>query len=265
MPKTWHDRHAANKIEDEPTRNFYRSIVADKKPYFMRYIYPALMKQYNTYIKNTERNAFREFQMAVSELRDIPIDQLSERQCDFLKYYDCRMPVGIGDCVMNKICRRFEQEFDGYIRKHNCAIKFDYRIMRGQADYSQTQYNAVKKLYEDYNKRLKSYAIFTDYEKVDNDTSRAEISVMNDDFKRRCLCICQNEESLCNIILDLCYTKGSTKRFAWSMCGQTIIKNLLNNNNNIISFPVIDSEGSIDYCGDKFSIKSKEIGVDKWE
>ena len=56
MPRTWHDRHAANKIEDDELREFYRSIVADKKPYFMRYIYPALMKQYNQYIKNTNRN-----------------------------------------------------------------------------------------------------------------------------------------------------------------------------------------------------------------
>ena len=36
MPRTWHDRHAANKIEDDELRDFYRSIVADKKPYFMR-------------------------------------------------------------------------------------------------------------------------------------------------------------------------------------------------------------------------------------
>lgn len=69
MPRTWHDRHAANKIEDDELRDFYRSIVADKKPYFMRYIYPALMKQYNQYIKNTNRNCLREFQMTVDELR----------------------------------------------------------------------------------------------------------------------------------------------------------------------------------------------------
>ena len=130
MPRTWHDRHAANKIEDDVTREFYRNIVADKKPYFMRYIYPALMKQYNQYIKNTNRNCLREFQLTVDELRSLPANELTERQSDFLRYYDYRMPVGTGDCVMNKICRRFEQEFDGYIRKHTSKIKFDYTIMK---------------------------------------------------------------------------------------------------------------------------------------
>lgn len=261
MPRAWHDRHAANKIEDEIERDFYRSIVADKKPYFMRYIYPALMKQYNTYIKNTERNALREFQMTVDELRELPYSELTDRQKDFLRYYDYRMPVGTNDCVMNKICRRFESEFDGYVGKHNAAIKFDYTIMRGNADYSNSQFNAIKKLYEDFNKRLRNYAVFADYERIDECDSFAEMSMMNDEFRRECIIICQNRESLCNIILDLCYTKSSTKRFAWSMCGQDIIHNLLSKNDNTISFPIIDPSGDIEYCGEKFSITSKQIEV----
>ena len=68
------------------------------------------------------------------------------------------MPVGTGDCVMNKICKRFEQEFDGYIRKHNSKIKFDYTIMKNASeDYTTTQYKTIKKLYEDYNKKMQSY------------------------------------------------------------------------------------------------------------
>ena len=261
MPRTWHDRHAANKIEDNSTREFYRSIVADKKPYFMRYIYPTLMKQYNQYIKNTNRNALREFQMTVNELLLIPTEELTERQSDFLKYYSYRMPVGTGDCVMNKICRRFEEEFDGYIRKHNTAVKFDYTIMKSGTEYSHTQYKAIQKLYEDYNKRLQSYSVFADYERVDEYDSYAELYAMNDEFRKSCDLICQNKYALCDIILDICYTKNSTKRFAWSMCGEEIIHNLLKNNNNTISFPVVDAYGDIYYCGNRFSVITKEIGV----
>lgn len=263
MPKTWHDRHAANKIENDTDRDFYRSIVADKKPYFMRYIYPSLMKQYNTYIKNTDRNALREFQMTVEEMKQLPFCELSDRQRDFLRYFDYRMPVGTGDCVMNKICRRFEKEFDGYIGKHNSLVKFDYRIMRGNAEYSASQFNAIKKLYEDFNKRLRNYAVFADYERVDECDSYNELSLMNDDFRRECNIICQNKDAMCNIILDMCYTRSSTKRFAWSMCGDEIIHNLLERNNHTISFPVIDCNGNIEYCGDRFSVASKKIEVDE--
>lgn len=264
MPRTWHDRHAANKIEDDELREFYRSIVADKKPYFMRYIYPVLMKQYNQYIKNTNRNCLREFQMTVDELRMIPADELTEWQSDFLRYYDYRMPVGTGDCVMNKICKRFEQEFDGYIRKHNSKIKFDYTIMKNASeDYTTTQYRAIKKLYEDYNKKMQSYTVFAQSEKIDKYDAFTELSEMNTEFRKSCDIICQNESALCNIVLDLCYQKSSSKRFAWNMCGSEIIHNLLLNHNHTVNFPTLDSEGDIEYCGERFKIVSKKLEVNE--
>ena len=260
MPRTWHDRHAANKIEDDELRDFYRSIVADKKPYFMRYIYPALMKQYNQYIKNTNRNCLREFQMTVDELRMVPADELTERQSDFLRYYDYRMPVGTGECVMNKICKRFEQEFDGYIRKHNSKIKFDYTIMKNASeDYTTTQYRAIKKLYEDYNKKMQSYTVFAQSEKIDKYDAFTELSEMNAEFRKSCDIICQIESALCNIVLDLCYQKS----FAWNMCGSEIIHNLLLNHNHTVNFPTLDADGDIEYCGERFKIVSKKLEVNE--
>lgn len=264
MPRTWHDRHAANKIEDDELRDFYRSIVADKKPYFMRYIYPALMKQYNQYIKNTNRNCLREFQMTVDELRMVPADELTERQSDFLRYYDYRIPVGTGDCVMNKICKRFEQEFDGYIRKHNSKIKFDYTIMKNASeDYTTTQYKAIKKLYDDYNKKMQSYTVFAQSEKIDKYDAFTELSEMNAEFRKSCDIICQNKSALCNIVLDLCYQKSSSKRFAWNMCGSEIIHNLLLNHNHTVNFPTLDADGDIEYCGERFKIVSKKLEVNE--
>lgn len=263
MPKEWHDKHTVNKMDDGEKKDFYRSIVADKKPYFMRYIYPSLMKQYNTYIKNTDRNSLREFQLTVDELKQIPLGKSTERQKDFLKYYDYRMPVGTNDCVMNRICHKFEEVFDGHIRKHNNRTKFDYTIMRSDAEYTPRQYNAIRKLYDEYNKRLKSYSIFADYERLDDYDTSAALLVMNEDFKKECDKVSPNSETLCNIMLDLCYNKSSTKRFVWSMCGTQIIHNLLTQNENKISFPVLDESGNINFGGYNFKIETKTIGVNE--
>lgn len=261
MPRLWYDRHAANKSEGDA--KFQRDVVADKKPYFMRYIYPMLSKQYNTYIKNTDKNALREFQMTVAELRAIPKEDRTERQNEFLKYYDFRMPVGINPCVMNKICWRFEDEFDGHIGKHNSSIKFDYSIMRSEDEYTTKQFNSIKRLYEDYNKRLVNYAIFADYERIDDCDSFVTLSVMNDEFRKECYKICPNASTLCNIILDICYTRSSTKRFAWNMCGSEIIHNLLIKNDNKISYPTLDSDGDIEFCGNKFIVETTKIEVEE--
>lgn len=263
MPRLWYDRHAVNKIEDLAQRELYRKIVADKKPYFMRYIYPALMKQYNTYIKNTNKNALREFQMTIDELYRIPIEETTEKQRDFLRYYEYRMPVGTSDCVMNKICKRFEEEFDGYISKHNTSVKFDYTIMRSSAKYTPRQYSSIKKLYDDYNNRLAGYSIFANYERIDECDTGIALSMMNDDFRKECNKICTNSNTLCNIILDICYTKNSTKRFAWSMCGSEIIHNLLAKNSNQISYPVMDTDGDIKFCGNTFREEITTIEVNE--
>lgn len=263
MPRSWHDRHAANKIENYSQRELYRSIVADKKPYFMRYIYPELMKQYNTYIKNTNKNALREFKLTVADLYAIPKKERTERQNEFLKHYNYRMPVGRNDCVMNKICHRFEDEFDGYIRKHNSATNFDYSIMRSGDEYTTRQFNSIKHLYEDYNKRLASYAVIADCERVDDGDSYTTLSVMNDEFRKECHKICPNEGALCNIILDICYTRNSTKKFAWNMCGSEIIHNLLSKNDNQISYPTLDSEGDIEFGDNKFIVKTIKVEVEE--
>lgn len=259
MPRSWHDRHAISVIEDDGKRNLYRSIVADKKPYFMRYIYPPLMKQYNTYIKNTDRNALREFQMTVSELRALNDEEITERQKEFLYHFDRRMPVGTGSCVMNKICRAFESEFDGYISKHK-DTSFDYTIMKSGTPYTSRQFSAIKDLYLDYNKRLKSYALFAERDRIDSVELASNLSVMQEEFMAECVKVCPNRLALCDIVLDLCYTRTATKRFAWSMCGSEIIHNLLVRNGNTICWPELDESGDIHYCGNTYAIRS--TGVD---
>lgn len=261
MPREWHDRHSVNQIEDPDRRRFYQEIVADKKPYFMRIIYPALMKQYNTYIKNTNKNALREFQMTVDELMEIPENERTERQNDFLRYYRKRMPVGTNDCVMNRICRRFEKEFDGYLGRHNALAEFDYTIMKSGTEYTHSQYASIAKLYEDYNNRLRNYVVFAKCDHMDEYEMFSRMAEMREEFERECAKVCPNTDALCDIVLDICYTRSSTKRFAWEMCGNEIIQNLLRRNGAMITYPVIEQNGDIEYRGNRFSMKKTKMEV----
>ena len=262
MPRDWHDRMAASKIEDEDLRELYRCIAADKKPYFMRYVYPDLMKRHNTYLKNTDRNALREFQMTVQELKSVPYNRLTERQREFLLYYDRKMPVGVGDCIMNKICRRFEEAFDGHVKRFAANTNFDYRFMKSRSQYTQKQYRNIKALYDEYNHRIRSFALFANTERVDEYDAKEEFNTLNEAFLRRCSEVCPNSDTLCDILLDMCYTKSSTKRFVWEMCGDEIIRHLLSSHGGYISFPTPDVNGEIVYRGERFTVKTTEIGDD---
>lgn len=161
---------------------------------------------------------------------------------------------------MNRICRRFEKEFDGYLGRHNADADFDYTIMKSGIEYSRSQYNSILRLYESYNKRLRSYAVFASYERVDEYDTFAKMLEMRTEFIQECTRVCQNRFTLCDIVLDICYRRSSTKRFAWEMCGSEIIQNLSNRNDGLISYPTLDADGDISFGGNRFSLKTKKIG-----
>lgn len=261
MPKSWHDRWAAGVIDDESQRDLYRRIVVGRKPYFMRYVYPSLMKQYNTYIRNTDKNCLREFGMTVAELKNIPDHKRTEDQALFLKYYDIYMPVGMNDCVMNRICRKIEETFDGSLSAPK-ASQFDYSMLRGDVEYTNGQFSAIKRLYDEYGNRMTSYTMFAEREKIDKADVNIYLGMLRDDFERGCASVCPDENALCNIVLDLCYTRSSSKQFAWDMCGDQIIENLLMKSGRKISFPVLDQDGDIEYAGNRFSMMTKDVEVD---
>lgn len=268
MPREWYDR-ISNRITEGLSeaevqqRLLNLRILADKKPYFMRYIYPNLMNQYNTYIKNTDKKCIREFRQTIDELLSKEPSELSENEAEFIDYYYRRMPVGIHDCVMNKICRRFEDEFDNYFLKNVSDEDFNYEIMKSGHPYTATQYKTVEKLYEQYTKRLQEYMQFSKRERIDEDESASRRSMMVRDFKIECQRACSNSAQLCDIILDLCYSRSGSKQFCWDICSDEIIDNLLANNNNRIYYPVLNPDGDIEFCRKKFSLECTE--VEKWQ
>ena len=197
----------------------------------------------------------------MSALLGLDEDQLTDRQAEFIRYYHSRMPVGMNDCVMNKICRKFEQEFDGILTRSRVDAPFDYRFMRNDSQYSQRLYNDVKQVFDNYNKRLKKYKVFAEYERIDDFEWQQALTEIEDEFRRSCDELCPNEDVLCNVILDICYKTSSTKRFAWSMCAENIIKNLLVVNDGVVRYPVPDESGNISYAGKKFSIHKKELTI----
>ncbi len=262
MPRSWYDFHA-NRLppnpsgEDHARKEFGVKILADKKPYFMRYIYPALMKDYNAYIKNTAVKCLREFRVDLNSLLTADESTLTESQKDFIYYYHRRMPVGMNDCVMNRICRRFEAEFDGHLKLHASKEDFDFSILKDEnAEYTNAQYYAIAKLYAQHNEWLQAYRQMQKKLRVDNAESKdADAENMNRAFEREYFRVCSNGSILCNIVVDLCYRKIGTQQFAWSMCGREIFCNLLKRNGYLFHAPVRDPDGDIIYGGNRFSMK----------
>ena len=266
MPKYWYDRASSRALDSLPNGNkkgkeFNLKILADKKPYFMRYIYPQLMKDYNTYIKKTDAKCIREFRKTISEISSMGTSERTKAENIFVEFYNARMPIGMHECVMNRICRKIEAEFDGRLVTSLSQDDFDYSILKSGHTYTPYQYRVVLELYKQYQRRTAEYKILTKNARIDEYASMLARHMLAEEFKTECLKKCSEASKLCDIILDICYTTDNSKQFCWDVCGEEIVNNLLNANNNKIYFPSEDDDGDIEFCGKKFSLSTTEVEV----
>lgn len=267
MPIEWYSWQATILKDNEKdideirkTKEFNRKIVADKKPYFMQYIYPTDKANYLKYIKDNKATCIWKFGITLEELENKK--ELNESEKKFLEIYYKKMPLSINNCVINRICRKIENLF-----KNNNKINkndFDYTIYKSDVQYDQELYKEILLIYKEYVKQLKSFSENATINRIDTDEKHISEYLMNQNFRRKCYQVCPNSEMLCNIVLDICYSSSNlSKKFAWDMCGKTILNNLLKNVDYNIYFPVLDKDGDIEFHGEKFSMKEINIKEDE--
>lgn len=266
MPESWYSFRGCS-IKDDDTdeikeqKRLNQRIVAERKPYFMVYVYPALRHEYRKYVKSNQIAFWRRFaEYSGTKLDDLDkLEDLPKDLRDFLDYYKRFEPVGRNKCIVNQICYLFEDKFDKYIHKKISDSEFDYSILKSGIKYSKNLYYEIAKVYDEYTKRLSSFAKKLGKNRIDAYENWLKRENIVQFFKMECYEICSNEDELCDIVVDLCYKKEGTKQFAWDICGNIIIRNLLRRNDYIIHYPELDVAGEFEYCGEHFTIKQKKV------
>ena len=264
MPAEWHDIHAVGRMEEGEKKELYKRIVASRKPYFMRYIYPSLSKDCRTYNRKVNANASRQLNIGLDEVLQLDENDMTDEMKSFLEYYDRFMPVGNGDCLMNKICHLFEDEFDGKSSIDDDDIPYDYSKLMYGAEYTDYQKDRIKILFLEYCEHVTQYIRNADLQGDSVETQESVIANMRDMFVTECYQVCPSEKALCDIVISIAMTKHNSKKFMWDLCGDVIIKNLLEKNNNIIEYPKLDDDGDISYGGNNFSVVESEVYIDEY-
>lgn len=263
MPDKWYNwiSNKINKGKDSSEKKehwFNRKLVADKKPYFMQYVYPTEKTRMNEYIKKNNEKCIMRFRITLDELL-VKEDRTQEEEKFIYCYYQ-RMPLGTAPCTINKICWKIEELFDD--TEWMNSGDFDYSILKCDVEYSNQMYNKIKKIYDRYRRETANYMQYAKSERIKSDERQMQKYIFKEQFRRQCLEQCPNEEYLCNIVLDLCYSKSKySKQFAWDICGEMFIQNLLKRHNYMVSYPTLDENGDIEFNGLHFSMQTTEIKV----
>ena len=263
MPKYWYDKSACNKLPDDTDeqkhfKELCLKIVAENKPYFMKYVYPDLMAKYNKYIKDTNSKCIREFKMSIIDLIQKPNKTIPEKE--FLEYYQKLMPVGDNACTINRIAWLFENTFKSYVGECTKTREFDCSILKSGVEYSKNDYQKIAKIKAEYDDSVKYYQQLANKQRLDKDEVSVNRNMMLLKFKSKCEEICSNNKELCDIVIDICYSSSKSKQFAWDICGEVIIDNLLEKNNNTIIYPMLTkTNGEFEFGGEQFVMCKKQF------
>ena len=263
MPKHWVD-HKANIIHDDDTEEIVKRKQRDqklvvKKPFFFIYNYEYLKKEYNKYIKNVNANAQLRFGQSLDTL--LESTEHTDDEANFIENYYKYMPVDCSPGIINRICWKIEDEFKSMDVLPDA--NFDYHLLTSGVTYTKEEFEAIEELYNEYIvniRKIKKYYA----NKNDNDASDDMVSdlfLIKETWTEKCLSVCSNMKVLTNILLEICYNASGSKAMVWDICGDQIISNLLEKNNNTFKFPTKDVFGNIEFDGDYFSIM--EVVVDE--
>lgn len=263
FPKSWVN-HKPNIINDDDTeeekqrKEFYQTLVCDKKPYFFIYVYDHLKKEYSKLKKDEDKRCLKAFGKTLQEVIDNPE---TEEEKDTVYYYNRKKIVDESPSVMNKIAWFVEQEFKKFSLPK--IDKDEYvDLLKTDSGYSKSNYNKILPLYNSYISAMRNMRNKFSLTKASTEEKTVIKEAMFQELKNQLLGICSNEEELCNIVVDICYKNSkNSKHFAWAMCGEQIIRNLLDKNNHTLSYPIMteDEDYDFEYKGYKFKMHTKGI------
>ena len=264
IPKEWLDpRFSKPKSGDDEVilkkKVIDYNIAAEIKPWFFIYRYSHLKTELDKYMKSVKSNCKIRFGKTLDNL--YVSDNRTEEEEAFIYNYEKYMPISRAPGTMNRICWKIENEFQSVDVFPD--VEFDRSILKSNAAYSQEEYDAIKELYDEYNKTVQIF--LKGVKKNDSDKTERDV-VMNqlkNEFANACSVVCPNSEILANIVVDICYLSNKNKSFAWDVAGENIFQNVLKNSENKIQFPIKDDDGDIEFCGEMFSLYTLEVRGDK--
>lgn len=216
MPSNWYNMRAC------ADNRYLQSICAYRKPYFMIYVYDETKRDYKKYIRESNDKCQAIYNCSIKDLY-ANYDKLSEEQKSFLFWYEFKMPVGLGECSMNKICRYVESQLDGYKSQLHRNSTFDYNILKVKRRCTEEHRQALRNLEQYYCECIKEYKSKKHYDKGESNKNR---HFLYQKFNRKAKEICPNDEERMNIILDITYGYKGNKQFCWDCIGENIIMRL---------------------------------------
>ncbi|RYI30593.1 hypothetical protein EVU96_09260 [Bacillus infantis] len=264
FPSEWKKREFLYEDDSEEVKQqkYYRnSLIANRKPYFMIYVYDRVMNEYRDYKKKCERTCKEKFGCTLTQL--LSNKNKTKQESYYVSEYYRRMPVIKNSSVMNMLCSMVEEVDFKYKRPKNNEnvdemfdVLFNYEIGINEGKLEQ-----LVELYKKFTKR-RSFKIKNstlnaiDYSMDQENEKEKLINEFYEEIRTEAYSICSNEKELANHLIYIVYKMNpdDSKDFAWQIGIDGLLEILKDKSDLLIEMPFHDKNGT-DYLGKKYSLQ----------
>ena len=266
IPKIWTTYQHIDIDDDEEIvkqKEFYNSILCDKKPYFFKYVYKTENKKYNQYYKKVDLRCYSLYNMTLREL--LSKEDRTLEQEEFIKNFKDKNGFINTECEMNRICWYIEDVFKDINNKVKDNSKFNYNyFITPNINFNETTYKKISEFLIQFlskkrndvgqkNKQLFSEEKLSNNSIIDDDKNSWTQTLKNELYQK----YCSNGYELTNYLIKFFYEdkKNFTKSTLWKICGDILYNICLQKSNGEINIPIRDKFGDIEFWFDRFSQK----------
>lgn len=260
FPEHWTKWQNPDKPNDKFTKEeieFNNKLLIEKRPYFMKYLYPKYKVEYNEHRKRYDYLCYRLYGIHIDEL--LNLENKTEEQIELAEKYSRFNPFLETDCPMNNICRYMEKEVAEIkinAKKKSPDYIFDI-LFNKNIEITEDQIKEMEKVYKRYKKRNSQNKNMKNTLKAEGENLqvREELFDLNFDY------ISDDIQRLANLAVYVNYYlyPSSSKNFCWDLFGDGIVLNIYDNSNHNFKLPILDENGSIEYMGKKYENKGVDI------
>lgn len=264
FPTEWKRREYIHDEDSEELKQHkyqHNRLVANKKPYFMIYIYDRVKNEYKEYKKKCERTCKEKFACTLNQL--ISKENKSKQESYYVSDYYRRMPVIKNRSVMNILCGMIESIDFKYKRPKNDdnAEKMFSRLYDYEIGVDNEKLAKLTALYAKFKKKrnfkFKNNILENiDFDAGQDDERKKLINEFYDGIRREAYEICSNQKELANHLVYIVYhlNPSDSKDFAWNIGAEGILETLESKSNKEIEIPMLDERGE-EYLGKKYSLR----------
>lgn len=197
--------------EEKAIKYKHNSMVVQKKPYFFIYLYKTLMEEYKAHKKIYDNVCYKNFGMSLREL--ILKENKTDEEVSYLKSYKRYSPVLETNCIMNLLCKDFEDiEFEIAYRSKAISIIQEFRDKDFNVD--ERIYNEILRLYKEF-KSTKSFRGVKTLVERENITDEDTLEIINnlmygvkDEVREKMYGLVSSTRELFNYLVVLCERQG---------------------------------------------------------